>query len=321
MINPTLKNEIINLIKPSNVYNLGPNNPDIRFYVIQQESPGRGLFSIFTGIIQHIFYALTNNLIPVIDLENFGTTYNNQNNFNLWTVLFEPISIFSLDEVYQSKNVYFSNSYFPPYGLTNLSECFHLENIFTKYFIINESYSNYISTKKNEIECNISNCLGVHARGREMRYAKGHRFPPSIKQIINNILFLTNKYEYEKIFLVTEDPDVFNKIKQKFGDKIISYNVPREKFNLYRYGDDYRLNHKLNLAKEIFLETITLAKCKSLIGSTSNVTYFASLINNGYYSYKNIITNPYIINIPILYLIQWHLQSRLPCNFGGFNKY
>ena len=52
------------------------------------------------------------NAIPVVDMKNFSTKYNElnkiKNTFNSWNYYFEPISKYSLEEVYESKSVIIS---------------------------------------------------------------------------------------------------------------------------------------------------------------------------------------------------------------------
>ena len=47
-----------------------------KFYIIKQDFNPNGLFSNLTFVLDHIDYALKNNLRPVIDMENFLTVYN-----------------------------------------------------------------------------------------------------------------------------------------------------------------------------------------------------------------------------------------------------
>ena len=59
-------------------------------------------------------YAYDNNFVPFVDMKNFPTKYNqrkNTNNIkNVWELYFNQISNYKIDEVYKSKNVYFSKT-------------------------------------------------------------------------------------------------------------------------------------------------------------------------------------------------------------------
>ena len=47
--------------------------------------------------------------------------------------------------------------------------------------------------------------LGVHFRGSTYKTARGHAFPLTVHLMIKNINNLINNYNYEKIFVVTEE--------------------------------------------------------------------------------------------------------------------
>jgi hypothetical protein len=50
--------------------------PENTFYVIRRPEPGAGLFSNFHWVLGHILYALEKKYIPVVDMQNYKTFYN-----------------------------------------------------------------------------------------------------------------------------------------------------------------------------------------------------------------------------------------------------
>ena len=89
------------------IANSKKNNNKI-FYVIRR-SPGAGLFSNVVFVINQLIICEKFNFIPIIDMENFTTIYNEQekinNTYNAWEYYFEKINKYSLKEVYNSQNV------------------------------------------------------------------------------------------------------------------------------------------------------------------------------------------------------------------------
>lgn len=86
----------------------GEKNEDKIFYVIRpRKNSVEGLMALLFYVIQQIGYAEKNNYIPVVDFKNYKTQYNIADE-NAWECFFEQISNYSLDEVYQSKNVVLS---------------------------------------------------------------------------------------------------------------------------------------------------------------------------------------------------------------------
>lgn len=86
----------------------GEKNEDKIFYVIRpRKNSVEGLMALLFYVIQQIGYAEKNNYIPVVDFKNYKTQYNIADE-NAWECFFEQISNYSLEEVYQSKNVVLS---------------------------------------------------------------------------------------------------------------------------------------------------------------------------------------------------------------------
>ena len=88
-------------------------NKNKKFYVIKRNYNFNGLFSNLIFVIDHIKYAKQMNMIPVVDMENFVTVYNDKhkvnNTLNAWNYYFKNISNYKLSDIYRSKNVYFSD--------------------------------------------------------------------------------------------------------------------------------------------------------------------------------------------------------------------
>ena len=107
--NPELKNLSLNFKTFGNL------NENKIFYVIKR-SPGTGLFSNVTFVLNHLKICEKNNFIPIIDMENFKTIYNElgkiKNTYNSWEYYFQKISDYSLNDVYKSKNVIITNDKF-----------------------------------------------------------------------------------------------------------------------------------------------------------------------------------------------------------------
>ena len=106
-----------NILKNLNLKELsfGDLNEDKIFYVIKR-TPGTGMFSNITFILNHLKICEKFNFVPIIDMENFHTIYNEINNFrnnkNAWNYYFKSLNRFALNEVYKSKNVLITDNKF-----------------------------------------------------------------------------------------------------------------------------------------------------------------------------------------------------------------
>ena len=109
---PIISKKIQNKNEPIyDYYSYGNKNPNKIFYVIRR-SPGAGLFSNLTYVLNHLVVANKHNFIPVVDMENYPTIYNEKNKVNgtknSWLYYFKPVSKYKLSEIYQSFNVIIS---------------------------------------------------------------------------------------------------------------------------------------------------------------------------------------------------------------------
>ena len=300
---------------------LGPLNENTYFIVIRQGSQGRGLFSLLSALICWVDFAKKNQLVPIIDFKNFKTVYNENDlingTLNSFEYYFKPLNKYTLDEVYQSKNVCFSSNSFPENYNYNILENKHLFDLYKKHFVFNNQTQRYLNDVKKEFS-NLK-ILGVHFRGKEMRTAGGHMYPPTFKQIkfaINKMLLF---YNYQKIFVSSEDFNLIRILQKEYPGKII-YNK-----NYYRstYGNAYleypRKMHKFKLGREVVADVFILSQCDSIIYSiSSNVPAFAHFLNKDNYKRVINIINPYNFNRFKIYYLSWYIKRLFPSFLFGF---
>lgn len=93
----------------------GELNPDKVFYIIRRY-PGTGLFSNLAYVINHIQIANRMGFVPIVDMKNYPTVYNEKKKifgtYNSWEYYFEKLNNFDLDEVYKSKNIIMTDNKF-----------------------------------------------------------------------------------------------------------------------------------------------------------------------------------------------------------------
>ena len=93
------RNEIIPKKKIKNekfiVNEFGSLNENKTFYVIRRRSHA-GIFSYLSFVLNHLIIAKKNNFIPVVDMQNFVSPYNEkykiENTLNSWEYYFEQTS-------------------------------------------------------------------------------------------------------------------------------------------------------------------------------------------------------------------------------------
>ena len=85
-INELTQNKVVKI-------KFGNKNKNKTFFVIKR-SPGGGFFSNLLFVLDNLYYCEKKNYIPIIDMENFPTKYNQKKNLggvkNIWNLYFKP---------------------------------------------------------------------------------------------------------------------------------------------------------------------------------------------------------------------------------------
>lgn len=293
----------------------GNKNKKLIFYVIKRDV-GSGFFSNLFFVLNHIRIAQKFNFIPVIDMKNFKTIYNDKSkkykSKNFWNIYFKKITKYDLKDVYMSNNVIFSSN-FLPFDTVFEWRKNNLRKVYKKYIKINPKF---LSKKNNFIEKNFKQkILGIHFRGTSYKIARSHSFQPTLKIMIDLINSLIKKYNYKQIFVITEEQAYLDSLKKEYKDKLIFYESYRS------YKDDAfkiypRKDHRYKLGEEILVETLILSECDGLISNMTNVEKAARFISQK----KQMIHKIYLgTNSSNKYIARWlwYLKSILPKYLGG----
>jgi hypothetical protein len=318
-----------NILKKSNNLNddllysiksFGSKNKNKIFYVINR-SPGGGMFSNLNFVIHHLLIADKFQFIPVIDMQNFITFYNEKkkinNSFNSWDYYFEKINKYKLKDIYQSKNVIFTtkntnnNIFFDGYNKLTSQH----KTIIKKYVKFNK---HLIKESNKFIKKNFSKrkILGVHFRGTDQKTQERHPFPATIKQIESNILALFKLKKFDKFFLVTEEKKYLDYFKKNMKDKILHFDsFVSNQTNIF--DDNSRALHRYNIGKENIINMICLSKTNHILSVSSNLADASIFFNNKKIPVTKINNGLNSNNIFIAQIL-WYLKKILPGFLGGF---
>lgn len=296
----------------------GQKNPSKIFYVIWLDHRGSGFFSNFSSVLCHLKIAKENSLIPVIDFQNFPTLYNEKSKINQtansWEYYFTPVSQSTLQEVYQSKHVFFSSGLYPRGMSYSITENPGLYQIFQKNISLQPDVKAKIASFTGKI--NFNQALGIHFRGQEQKYATGHSFPPTEAQMFRYTDAIMAKYHLNKIFLVTEDSEYLKIFIRRYGDQVIYSDMFRTHgVNAYKLRP--RPNHMYLLGREVLVDAYLLARCRGLLCGDSNVSEIARFINHGKYRVIYKIDNGINSSNPLIARHLYGLKKALPSQYGG----
>ncbi len=303
----------------------GDKNPDKTFYVIWRDYLGSGFFSNFTQVVSHIQMAKNLGMIPVVDYQNFKTLYNEKEPINCtqnaWEYYFKQLSNYSLEEVYQSKRVFFCNGE-PPSNAAfselpkEYNEVFDNHDMYKKFLNENIELQDAVKNELKKYDHFFNQrILGVHFRGKELNVAQLHAFGPTVEQMFRYTDEILEKYKIEKIFLVTEEKDYFDLFVQRYGNKVLSSDALRvSKVNAYNLKN-YRPQHRYLLGMDALVDAILLSKCTGLLWGMSGLSQHSFRSGNHEFSYR--IHNG--INHKKWYIAKFafRVKKLLPPKLGG----
>ena len=303
-----------------NLKSFGSKNSKKFFYVIQR-SPGGGMFSNLNYVVHHLFIAEKFGFIPIVDMSNYYTLYNEKKSVkgvdNSWEYYFEPVSKYSLNDVYKSKNVIITdgrtrgNIFFDGFESLNIEH----RKIYNKYIKIKK---NFINEKNQFYKKNFMNSkvLGVHLRGTDYKNRERHPYPATINQIMDIIDNLNSKYKYDKIFLVTEEKKYLDCLKKRYKNLIHFSKIYTNKKQIFFEKNTRNIRYKIG--KENIIDMLLLGSTDHVVGVQSNLittSKYLSGRNITYFKIENGFNSPNIF----IASFKWHIKRFLPKVFGGLN--
>ena len=252
----------------------GSENPDKTFYVIWRDSLGSGFFSNFTQVLSHIQRAEELGMVPVVDFENFRTLYNVDapinGSRNAWEYYFQPLSPYPLAEVYRSRRVYFCSGDYPR-GYTFGTNAEYREFL-DKHIRLQKNVRERIDRYRGELDGH--RVLGIHFRGKEINTAPRHSFGPTTEQIFRHADRLLERFELDRIFLVTEEKRYEELLARRYGKRLFFTDAFRAaKVNSYNLRP--RPLHRYLLGLEVLADAELLALSRVILCSNTGVAAHA----------------------------------------------
>tara|TARA_Y100000389_G_scaffold167531_1_gene172770 strand:- start:18253 stop:19221 length:969 start_codon:yes stop_codon:yes gene_type:complete len=276
------------------------------YYIIFIKNKGHGFFSNFYHVLFHISIADFYNWIPIVDMENNQTLYNEKkkifSTFNSWEYYFKQKKSLSDVDLKNDKIVFsdgnFNIKFFKEHYYGNE---YYFYNIFKKHISIKNNIMKYVSSFKKKYFNNYK-IIGVHWRGTDITNAKyktnssifyKHRKKISIQDFANKIDPILNKNKKIKIFLSTDEKKYLKQFKNLYGDKVIHTNCYRSTSGnpIHKDSNYKRHKHRYKLGFEVLVDSLLLSESDILICRKSNVTNAAILLN--YHKKRKVIELSY----------------------------
>ena len=280
----------------------GDANPDSTVYIIRPR-PGNveGLMALYMDVVKQLSYAEKHGYIPVVDFQNYKTQYRDlsqKTTKNVWEYYFAPVSLYSVDEAYCCKNIILS-------GLNAIENCDEwlrqkydeaslkkTRALVRKYIHINSDIKKFVELEKSKIQFSPDTTLGLYLRGTDYIKLKpaGHPVQPSAEQAIEVADQFLEKYHLSKVFLVTEDQEMYAAVKKHFAEKLTT--VSFDSFISGYNGKDFLSNNDDDINQlaasqyerglKYLCKEILLSECKYFVGGNTSGSWAAHTLSNGY---------------------------------------
>lgn len=294
------------------------------FYIIARTNPIEGIGALIGLVANHSAYAEDCGMIPIVDLKHYQNIYfkdGREFKDNAWEYYFEQPAGYTLDDIKDDDIVTISKNRFSPTKFHKLT-CKALpvntyEAPSKRIEHLRKRYKGYIKPKKqtlefaekqyNELIKEGDVVIGVLARGTDylIKNPVNENKQPQPKTVMKKVKQFVKKYpEINKIYLATEDADIFDMFKKEFGDMLIDNGQYRYKYD--KKGDkpfiaDMKIDredHEYKLGFEYFSSLYILSKCNYFVGGRCSGTKVAWLLSDNWkdcYIWKLGIYEPNII--------------------------
>lgn len=270
---------------------------DLFLYVIRPRyNTIEGLMSLFLYVLQNINYAKENNYNFYIDFKNYKTQYFIEQK-NAWEFFFEQpdikenqasefenviLSGFTLKKIKRPEELFTDKVFFD----TEIKS--RSKALIKKYIIYSDEVKLLLEEFKEKYPF-INESLGVYIRGTDYVKLKpvGEHVQPSVDQMLFKLSDFKNKYNISKIYVVTEDFDLYEQIKIRYPENVFTIN--ESNFIKNYDGKDYLCNtsllnqNKKERGMEYLLKILMLSECKYFISSITMGSISAYLLKQSDY--------------------------------------
>lgn len=277
------------------------------YYVINvgNDKSKWGLLTIYYSMIPYISYAKKQGYIPIIDWQHCSSKLfkdGREYKDNIWEYFFKQPAGVSLNDLNDKSQIIVADAedikdlvIEEPHISANIKK---YKEIFIERFKsfdlidLNDEIKNYLDEMLHKSFNGETEVLEIIARGTDYTTLRPHlhKVQPDIQTVIKEAKELYKKYSYKKIWISTEDEDIYKIFQKEFGDKLIKnfqYKYHSQKnLPIADYSHINRENHFYNLSKEYLASIYILSKCKYIIGGFCGGIFGAFYLSKGFENQK-----------------------------------
>ena len=297
-----------NLRMPEQKKCFGKLNPEKVFYVIRLFPPATGFLANYNYVLGYMKYAFDKGWIPVIDMENYATLYQEDEPINgtrnVWEYFFEQPydqktqKRYTLQEVYKSQNVILAKADDQSmYNNELTEETIRWQHEMSLLVPFKKEMQEYIYKMTSQF-LPLEDCkkiLGVCTRGSDMsKRVIGHPIALSIDKVSLIIKKNCGDWDIDTIFVKAEEEETIKYLEDNFSH-IYYTRYERIKDYSINKGTNVSIeNHELSKVeslKNYLVDIKLLSQCTSIMGTPNNGLTTAIIWNGGKFEHCDIIDN------------------------------
>lgn len=260
-----------------------------------------GLLSIILQYLRYIDYAVRRNWIPVVDMQTVSSIYRSDHgNENAWEHFFKQPGGYSLADVSHARNIVIparhlvlKNDYFIDCAyITDEKKLSYWQNLAQSYLHFSPQAQAYVSEQYQKVfgQSDTNKILGVYCRGTDYinLRPKNHQIQPQPKDVIRKAQQVMTEREFESIYLVTEDAEIFTMFKDAFGDKLLVQDAQRytHEGGLIFTNTVLRSMDPVQSGLEYLANMKLLASLDNFMGGVTGGTAGMMLLRQGSFNYQ-----------------------------------
>jgi hypothetical protein len=284
----------------------GNLNPDKTFFVIRLFPPATGFLANYNYVLGYMRYAYDKGWIPVVDMENYATLYQEEKPVNgtrnVWEYFFEqpydPITKkrYTLEEVYKSKNVVLAKADDQAmYDNSLKPEVLEWQHKMSLLVPFKENMQKHIDEVAKECLPNNIRVLGVPTRGSEQKKRViGHPIAMNVEEIMPIIKDRCKEWKINHVFVKAEEAETIQYLERELEnvhyskcDRIRNYNEKKD----VNASISKKSVSKSESLSDYLTDIRILSMCNSIIGTENNGLTTAIIWNGGKYEHFEIIDN------------------------------
>ena len=304
-------------------------------YQVRRED-GAGLFATLGTVLTQLAVASWLGLSPVVDLRK-GSAYQEstpvRGTTNVWEYYFERAGDYTVADLDSGMyRVVKSETHHPV--LRDKANGAWYRQLWDQHVRLNPSTASVIADSVENSNAGLRT-IGVHGRAGDMRTFPGHPFPPTIRQLEAAIEQFLESGDYDDIFVVSQESEIVEALRRKFGPRVSSslsfrasdrasraatpFSGGTEK-SVNHYARRIRSHHLYHLGLEVLTDVFLLSRCGALVSGNSNVAQWSIILSdveskpwlkiaNGWNS-RNTLIAPWL----------WRWRNFVPTGLGGFPR-